>query len=162
MGCNSGRQRRKAVVGEGEERGSRQKRRKKLVGKKKEEERQANLTPMDKLREAKMSDFLHAGLLYGEFNRNEVAASEKYKGKTIMVVGEIDRVEKGGALSSDCIYLKRNQFLEGVRCAVAGGNTGELAKLRPGQFVHIEGRCDGKNIIGVVEMSGCIFVAVQP
>lgn len=87
----------------------------------------------------------------------------KYKGKTIMVVGEVERVEKGGALSSDTIILARRLGglrLPAVYCAVSGGNTDELAKLRPGDYVRVQGTCDGKDFLGRVEMSGCIFVKV--
>ena len=129
--------------------------------KKKEEERQAKLTPLDKLKEAPLSELVHAAVLYGDFNGNEVAAAEKYKGKTIMVVGEVESVEKGGALSSDRIILARSRGgLAAVYCAVSGGNSGELAKLRPGDYVRVQGKCDGKAFSGTVEMSGCIFVKV--
>ncbi len=129
--------------------------------KKKDEERQAKMTPLDRLKEVPRGDLVHAALLYNEFNGNEVAAAERYKGKTILVVGEVERVEKGGVLTADRIILARSRGgLPAVYCAVSGGSADELAKLRPGDHVRVQGRCDGKAFSGTVEMSGCIFAKV--
>jgi hypothetical protein len=129
---------------------------------KKEEERQAKMTPQEKLRQAKLDgNFVPAAALYDEFRGNEVAASELYARKTIRIVGEVDRVVKGGALTSDRILLRREGSGVAVSCSLAGGNIDELKQLQPGSWVRVEGRCDGKNLIGGVEMSGCIFVLVE-
>lgn len=127
--------------------------------KKKDEERLAKMTPQDKLKEAKWDDVVEAQMLYNDYNSNEVAATDKYGGKTIKVEGEVESVQRGGALGSDKILFRgRNGYA--VRCALSGGGD-ELKKLQAGSWVRVEGRCDGKARSGVVEMSRCIFVLVN-
>lgn len=127
--------------------------------KKKDEERLAKMTPQEKLKEAKWDDVVSAQTLFNEYDSNEVAAAEKYGGKTIKIEGEVESVQKGGALGSDKI-LFRGRTEYAVRCALSGGGD-ELKKLKAGSWVRVEGRCDGKARSGVVEMSRCIFVLVN-
>lgn len=129
--------------------------------KKKEEERLTKMTPEEKLKEAKPDDVVPSIALFREFDSNEVAAVDKYKGKSIMVEGEVDSVEKGGFGMSDKIILARQFGLQAVRCYVSGGSTDDLKKLQRGSWVRVRGRCDGKAPSGIVEMSGCIFVLIN-
>lgn len=130
--------------------------------KKKEDDQAKKMSPREKLKQAKLdSSFIPAVALFEEFKGNEVAATEKYTGKTIRVVGEVERVQKGGALSSDRILLRGGVFGVAVSCSVSGGQADELKQLQPGDLVRVEGRCGGRPPLGGVDLSGCIFVLAE-
>lgn len=111
---------------------------------KKEQERKANLSPTERLKRADWDELVGAQILYNEFDGNEVAASEKYTGKTIMVDGTVEKVEKGSSLGADIIYL-RGRLGHAVRCSLAGGRPDELRQLRSGSWVRVQGRCDARH-----------------
>lgn len=121
----------------------------------------ANLSPEEKLKSAKWDDVVSSITMFNEFGSNEVAASAKYTGKTVMVEGTVFSVEKGQFLSADKIILTGPFEQQGVRCAVSGGNADELKKVRSGSWVRLQGTCNGKAPSGIVEMSGCVFVIVN-
>ena len=106
--------------------------------------------------------FVSASALYEEFDSNEVAADEKYKGKTIFVAGKVESVEKA-PLQGTIIYLSYNQYGGlGVHCLLSGSaaRSDELKTVSKGEYVKVRGECDGKSFIGVVMLEDCEFFNV--
>ena len=117
---------------------------------------------IDQLKEAKWDDLVPVGSLHREFNGNLVAAEEMYKGKTIMVEGEVESVDRSG-FGSVQIYLSYRHGQRGVRCAVSsvGAKSEDLKNLQPGSWVRVHGHCEGKAPSGIVNMTDCIFMLVN-
>ncbi len=111
---------------------------------------------------------LPASDLIQDYTANEVAADQKYKGKTVEVTGKVTGVKKD---LLDKIYVtlqgeedwpphrqKRLTFVS-VQCFFADKYTKEAAALSNGEWVKIRGRCDGK--LGNVLLKNCEFVIVH-
>ncbi len=120
-------------------------------------------TPRERLEAAKWDDVEPALALYNQFNGNEVAADAKFKGKTIMVEGEVGTVKRGDAFSSTRIILVRQGGANIVYCDLSGSSakSEDVAKLQPGSWVRVIGKCKGKAPSGTVEMTDCDFIIVN-
>ncbi len=96
------------------------------------------------------------GQLYSEYRANEVAADQKYKGRTLQVSGKVNSVKKdvfnqpyidlGNGASIWCEFDKPDEPL--------------LAQLVKGQSVIVEGVCAGKIIY--IHLKHCILVQSGP
>lgn len=96
-----------------------------------------------------------ADALHSEYDANEVAADEKYKGKVLEVTGTVKEIGKD--ILDDqyvALQLPRNQFMTSVHCSFPAGASKELAQLRKGQRVTIRGKCKGFGI-GTVQLGEC-------
>lgn len=116
----------------------------------------------DTLANIPTSKFVSATSLYKEFNSNEVAADEKYKGQTILVAGKVQSVEKA-PLQGTIIYLTYNDYGGlGVHCLLSrsAARSDELKTVSAGDYVKVRGKCDGKSFVGVVMLTSCEFVNV--
>jgi hypothetical protein len=98
-------------------------------------------------------EVLWADRLAQEYASNEVAADAKYKGKTIVVQGTVDRVMKD-VLGSPIVLLSTQDW-HGVAGEFRKSDEGKLAHLREGSFVTLKCRCDG--LFGNVNLSRCDF-----
>lgn len=101
----------------------------------------------EKLKDAPWAEVVGAQTLYNEFNGNEVAANEQYKGKTIKVEGEVEEV-KAGWLTSAYQILLRGRLGYAVRCYVGKGTAEDAKKLRAGRGVRVQGKCYGQSPLG--------------
>lgn len=126
---------------------------------KKEQDRRAKMSPEDKLKTASQEDIVPAISLYNLYNGNEVAADKQYGGKTIIVEGTVQSVEKGGALTSTRILLQGRLGAIAVvgNLSSSSARSASLEKVQHGSIVRIQGKCKGKTFIGTVELSDCIF-----
>lgn len=118
----------------------------------------------DTLASVENSKFVGASTLYKEFNSNEPAADEKYKGKSILVAGEVHSVEKL-VLVGTVIYLTYNDHGSlGVVCVLSrsAARSDEVKAINSGDYVKVRGRCEGKDLLGNVKLTGCEFVRVEP
>ena len=81
---------------------------------------------------------------------NEVKADEDYKGKQILVTGEITDIKKGVA---DDIYvvLKGSEKYRSVQCYYADAKDAQT--LKKGMEISFKGKCDGLWVN--VVLSGC-------
>ena len=87
--------------------------------------------------------------LYQEYDANQVAADQKYKGKVLEVSGPILRIGKD---IMDVPYVILNgDGLSGIQCSFANEN--EVAKLGNNQQITVHGQCDG--MIIDVQLEGC-------
>lgn len=97
--------------------------------------------------------------IYKDYDDNEVAADNKYKGKVVEVKGKIIGISKN---FSDDIVIKLNGLINneyeivGVGCTFSKSHSSEAASLNKGQIITIRGICDGK-LMGP-NISGCSLV----
>jgi hypothetical protein len=84
-----------------------------------------------------------ASQIVAEYEANEVAADGRYKGRTIVVSGTIETIGKD---ISDTPYvtLKGGEYeFRSVQAFFEEKDLAQLAQLRKGQDVYIEGTCAG-------------------
>lgn len=90
-----------------------------------------------------------------EYDANEVAADENYKGRVIEVTGSINDIKKD-VLDKMYVSLEGCSFLEDVQCYFSENQTSALTKLKKEQKITVRGKCEG--LFGTIRMKGCIIV----
>lgn len=79
-----------------------------------------------------------------EYEKNEVAADNKYKGKTVRITGRINDIAKG---ILDEIYITFDMpgqwDIRTVQCFFSDAHNEEISKLNKGQTITIQGTVDG-------------------
>lgn len=95
-----------------------------------------------------------AAQLFADYDANEVAADEKYKGKVLIVTGTIEDIGKD-IVDTMYVTLKTDNAIMSVQCKFADEHKSQLANAAEGQQVTIKGKCDGK--LGNVLLRGCTF-----
>jgi len=84
-----------------------------------------------------------ASQIAAEYEANEVAADARYKGKKVTLSGKVGSIAKD-ILDEPYITLDADEFgLRSVQAYFDNGDLPQLAQLRKGQTVTIEGTCDG-------------------
>ena len=86
---------------------------------------------------------LSADQLYREYESNEVAADKKYKGKIVIVYGEIQDIGKD-IMDEPYIVIGGEGFLDGVQCSFTKSQESSVASLSKGQDVKVKGEVSGK------------------
>ncbi|KPL00025.1 MAG: hypothetical protein AMJ90_08960 [candidate division Zixibacteria bacterium SM23_73_2] len=90
-----------------------------------------------------------------DYEANEVAADEMYKGKILIVDGTVKDIEKS-IFDEIYVTLEGNKdVIISVDCYFSETHKSSLAKLTKGQKVSIKGKCDGKTFD--VVLKGCTF-----
>jgi hypothetical protein len=85
-----------------------------------------------------------AWTLVADYKDNEVAADEKYKGKTLKVKGFIGDIKKDITDTMYVILQSGGDFeLRNVQCFFANNEKQRLVNLSKGQMITVRGRCDG-------------------
>ena len=88
--------------------------------------------------------------LFAEYESDEPAASEKYKGKVIIVTGVISKVYRG------FLYTPYVDLEAGVRCSFSDNEDPVMLTLSEGQTISLKGRGDRMlSLISGVELRGC-------
>ncbi|MBN1634756.1 MAG: hypothetical protein JW917_11375 [Ignavibacteria bacterium] len=90
---------------------------------------------------------ISADNLYKEYSDNPVAADEKFKGKTLKVTGNISLInqEKDGRI----LIMYDTKAINGyIFCYFDETESKKIAKLKPGDYRTIKGRCTGM-LVGV-------------
>jgi len=87
---------------------------------------------------------IDAKVLYDEYESNQVAADQKYKGKVIVVTGSIKDIGKD-LMDQPYIKIGRSAVL-GVDCTFVKKDSSPIANLQKGQTVSVKGRVEGKII----------------
>ena len=77
-----------------------------------------------------------AAQLSAEYQSNESAADEKYKGKVILVTGVISKIYRG------FLYTPYVELEAGVRCNFSDNEDAVMLALSEGQTVSMKGRGD--------------------
>jgi len=93
-----------------------------------------------------------AGALYAEYDANEVAADEKYKGQFIIVSGTIDTIAKD-IMDTMYITLDNDAGIGQIQCMFSDAHKSQLANAKKGQSVRVKGKCSGK-MMNVI-LRGC-------
>lgn len=86
-----------------------------------------------------------------DYTANEAKADYEYKGKEILVIGEITGIRRGGA-GDIIVVLKGIEKKRAVACSY--NDEQDAQTLEKGMTVAFKGRCDG--LRGNVMMSNCI------
>ena len=88
--------------------------------------------------------------LFAEYESDEPAASEKYKGKVIIVTGVISKIYRG------FLYTPYVDLEAGVRCNFSDNEDPVMLTLSDGQTISLKGRGDRMlSLISGVELRGC-------
>lgn len=91
--------------------------------------------------------------LFAAYEDDEVAANDRYLGKTLQCTGEIREVvtnENGGTTT---ISLEAGGLLGGISCELVAGQSAE--GLKPGQKITIKGICSG--LLMDVVLNRCVI-----
>ena len=89
--------------------------------------------------------------LYKEYNENEIAADEKYKGKIIEVTGVIRDIGND-IMDNAYITLVGNEYFGDIHCYF--NQKSVVAKLSKGKRITVIGSCSGLMIN--VQINNCI------
>lgn len=87
-----------------------------------------------------------------EYEANEVAAEERYKGKVVQLTGAVKSIESHPWGAS--VQLEGEQYFV-VNCTFQDSERPKLAELTKGQLVTIRGQHDGK--AGYVNLKRCFL-----
>jgi hypothetical protein len=117
-------------------------------------------TPPPKTEPATPPVNVTAGALLGEYGSNAVAADAKYKGKVLQVKGKFGSAQKAPLLGYAVQLLPEDAgdlTLSGVQCFIVQSAEADVAQMKAGQMVTLEGLCDGQ-VVGQVKLSKCTVV----
>ena len=94
---------------------------------------------------------ISASKIYKEYNENEIAADEKYKGKIIEVTGVIRDIGND-IMDNAYITLVGNEYFGDIQCYF--NEKSVVAKLSKGKKITVIGSCSGLMIN--VQINNCI------
>ena len=86
--------------------------------------------------------------LYSDYEINEVAADEKFKGKTVALTGTIHNIGKD-VLDKPYISFETD-YLKSVNCYFSDDAVKQIAILKKGETIIITGKCRGLTLTNVV------------
>ena len=116
----------------------------------------SNNTVTSETQTAPPAFYIDANQITAEYEANEVAADNKYKGKFIIVNGRIEEIKKD-ILDKPFIMLVGDQMgFSGVQCSFEKDEGNLLASLSKGQEVRIKGKIIGKMIY--VQMTNSLLL----
>ena len=95
---------------------------------------------------------ISASKLYKEYNENEIAADEKYKGKIIEVTGVIRDIGND-IMDNAYITLVGNEYFGDIQCYF--NEKSVLASLSKGKRITVMGSCSG--LMMNVHLNDCII-----
>jgi hypothetical protein len=97
--------------------------------------------------------------LLAEYQKNPIAADQKYKGQLVEVSGKIGKIGRSvlGAPYVNLGAVSEEDFF-GVSCFLASSAVDEVAKMQPGTAVKIRGICKGQFAGQALELKECEFV----
>lgn len=95
--------------------------------------------------------------LRGAFERNGVAAARRYKGKSVCVVGVVDRIDTDVLGRGFLVLTGGPTPLDGVNLYFDRAEDPKLAALDRGEMVVAVGKCAG-DVLGFVVLESCRLV----
>lgn len=111
-------------------------------------------------------EFIAAGTIWQEYGGNEVAADEKYKGKTIKISGPVHSVRKAadgrymiGFYVVDPVDAEGRKYPPNIVCYIADGSQKDFAAFKAGQTAKVTGKVVGRK--SAVAYEGYIVVAAE-
>lgn len=98
--------------------------------------------------------------LFEDYSNNELAADERYKGKTLLVSGTIDGTGDGFG-DRPYLTLDSGNMFRSIHARLEPGEANKAAQLQKGQTVKI--KCVGESsAFGSPSLSQCKIIAVTP
>ena len=98
------------------------------------------------------SDEMTADALFDEYQKDKVAADQKYKGKVLTITGTVDIV-KVGLSGNPYVTMKTSNLVLRVQFLFKKKDESALSRLRKGDQATIRGRVSGR--IGNVLLEDC-------
>lgn len=98
-----------------------------------------------------------ASKLWNEFDKNEVAAEQKYTGKTVRITGTVNNINSSSTFISANVLLECGTSFRSIQCNFYAENEASLASLSEGQTVTIEGVC-GKIATTNIMVESCKII----
>jgi hypothetical protein len=102
-----------------------------------------------------------AGDLLKEYGTNAAAADGKYKDKFIQVSGKAGPVQKVPVVGTYVLTVygedSGDAGMTGIQAFMADSATADVAKVKEGQAITVQGNCDG-GALGQVKLSKCTIV----
>jgi len=95
-----------------------------------------------------------ASELYADYEANGVAADDKYKGKVLLVTGEVNTIDRD-IMETIYVTLQGDEYFGDVQCFFAEDHVSAASQLTKGQTITVKGRCDGK--LMNVMLEGCVI-----
>lgn len=105
-------------------------------------------------RPAEQAIKVSASKLLSDYEANEVAADETYKGKSVQISGTIKNIGKD-ILDTPYVTLESDNPILSVQCMFDKSDNAKLAKLSQNQKIMLTGRVSGK--LGNVLLKECSF-----
>lgn len=90
--------------------------------------------------------------LMSEYLTNELRADGEFKGRVLVVSGEVDSVKRD-ILNQAYVTLRTENAIRRVQCVFDEGLVGQIVNLTPGDQVTISGACEG--LMGNVLLKHC-------
>ena len=81
--------------------------------------------------------------LFSAYDKNEIAADEKYKDKWVEVSGFVDNIGKD-LMDDMYVSLKTGHVIMRIQCMLNYSEVDKAARLKEGQKITLQGRVDGK------------------
>ena len=92
--------------------------------------------------------------LIDEYEANQIAADEKYKGKNIKLTGSISDFERD-FMSDDPWIIFEKSFMKRVVMVFDKSDEEQISTLSKGDSVTIVGKCDGESVSGYIYLKNC-------
>jgi len=92
--------------------------------------------------------------LFKEYESNEIAADQKYKGKTLAVDGIVKEIGRDFQGSLYLVLTGADIRIVGVQCYFSDAHTNALAHVKKGQRITVKGKCSGYLLFGA-DLKGC-------
>jgi hypothetical protein len=93
-----------------------------------------------------------ADQLYSDYDANQVSADSKYKGKIVVITGQISDIGKD-VTDTAYVVIGGSGLLNGAQCMFPKGQESLIGSLSKGQQVSAKGEVSGK--IGNVLLRNC-------
>lgn len=93
--------------------------------------------------------------LWSDFNENEVAAEDAYKGKRIAVIGTVSRIATSVMGYPEITFFVDGMGLQNVQCQFPKDERASIAKVKKGQKITVAGKCKGFTLGTSVIMDDC-------
>ena len=93
--------------------------------------------------------------LFAEYEANEVAADEKYKGKHLLVTGKVQSIDKD-FLDNIVVHIRTSNEFSAAMATLESSEKRSAAQLSKGQAISV--LCTGSGrIIGSPSLSDCVL-----
>lgn len=93
--------------------------------------------------------------LFNDYQSNEVAADNKYKGKKLLVTGTVASIDKGPFGGLLLRLASPNEFMN-TTCDMENSEKGSMASLQKGETVRVLSKGTGM-VIGTPQLDDCVF-----